>query len=109
VTLFEMTIADCLGFHVLIVLLKISNEHHRSFHFCRAVLSTHSFFFNKTLFHKKFVLDFLLIENVFFHRKKNIQSDTFFRNLFPDAFPPTSLFQKAPKRSFSRPPNWDNL
>jgi hypothetical protein len=26
-------------------LLKISNEHHRSFHFSRAVLSTHSFFF----------------------------------------------------------------
>jgi hypothetical protein len=26
------------------LLLKISNEHHRRFHFCRAVLSTHSFF-----------------------------------------------------------------
>jgi hypothetical protein len=29
---------------IYILLLKISNEHHRSFHFCRAVLSTHSFF-----------------------------------------------------------------
>jgi hypothetical protein len=27
------------------ILLKINNERHRSFHFCRAVLSTHSFFF----------------------------------------------------------------
>jgi hypothetical protein len=27
----------------LYILLKIRNEHHRSFHFCRAVLSTHSF------------------------------------------------------------------
>jgi hypothetical protein len=29
------------------ILLKISDEHHRSFHFCRAVLSTHSFFFGR--------------------------------------------------------------
>jgi hypothetical protein len=27
----------------LSILFKISNEHHRSFHFCRAVLSTHFF------------------------------------------------------------------
>jgi hypothetical protein len=38
------------------ILLKISNEHHRSFHFCRAVLSTHSFFksyFEAYLLHLK--------------------------------------------------------
>jgi hypothetical protein len=31
------------------ILLKITNEQHRSFHFCRAVLSTHSFRIDRNL------------------------------------------------------------
>jgi hypothetical protein len=43
--------------NTLYILLKIGNEHHRSFHFCRAVLSTHSFFFSlQNLCSEKFAL-----------------------------------------------------
>jgi hypothetical protein len=32
--------------NIIYRILKINNERHRSFHFCRAVLSTHFFFYN---------------------------------------------------------------
>jgi hypothetical protein len=50
------------------MLIKISNEHHRSFHFCRAVLSTHSFFkpdFSKDWFILK------MFSKLFERRKKS--------------------------------------
>jgi hypothetical protein len=45
-SLFLQVLSSIIIKFIKYILLKINNnERHRSFHFCRAVLSTHSFFF----------------------------------------------------------------